>query len=329
MVLADLEGRLAALRTQLCPPRIYLELQDQAITAMALEGRQVRWLERLPLPEGVCRHGVPLVPLALGDLIGDWLLERGYGGAQVKAVLPPSACSWRVLEQPPGLNSDGLQTWAEGMAEQLGLVWAEGGCAQDLDLLCEPLANGQEQVLLVTVARVLLEGWFDVMEQAGCGLAALQPACLCGWNALVPLRIASAPVLEMQGLFLVGHQQSWLSLLASHHPVGQWCLPGVEGMDGVLDSVRFLMRSAVGAALGGAPSERQALLLVADGVEPELIQAWITTLSEALTCEVRLVDPLQMGWLQWAETSQMGSGTAGVPWLLWGLAAPDLQASSP
>jgi len=317
MVLADLQGRLAALRTQLCPPCIYLELQDQAITAMALEGRQVRWLERLPLPEGVCRHGVPLVPLALGDLIGDWLLERGYGGAQVKAVLPPSTCSWRVLEQPPGLNSEGLQGWAEGMAEQLGLVWAEGGCPEQLDVLCEPLAAGQPQVLVVVVTRGLLEGWLEVMDQAGCGLEALQPACLCHWNGVVPLRQASAPPLELKALLVADPQQSWLVALSPHYPAAQWWLPAADGGDGWWESLRFLLHSSV------------ELLLVGDGTSPELMDGWLPHLREALACGVQLVDPLRMGWLEWADASATPVGLHGLPWMLWGLAAPDLLPASP
>ena len=317
MVLADLQCRLAALRTQLCPPRIYMQIQDQAITGMALEGRQVRWLERLPLPEGVCRHGVPLVPVGLGDLLGDWLLERGYGGAQVNAVLPPSACSWRVLDQPPGLSSDGLQGWAEGMAEQLGLVWAEGGCLEQLDVLCEPLGEGQSQVLLVVVARGLLEGWCEVMDQAGCGLDALQPACLCQWNGVVPLRQASVQPLELQALLLADPQQSWLLSLSPHHPAAQWWLPAADGVDDWLESLRFLLHSSV------------ELLLVGDGIPPELMEAWLPPLREALTCGVRLVDPLRMGWLEWANASATPVGIQGLPWLLWGLAAPDLLPASP
>lgn len=329
MVLADLQCRLAALRTQLCPSQIYLQIQDQAITGMALEGRQLRWLERLPLPWGVCRHGVPLLPVALGDLIGDWLLERGYGGAHVKAVLPPSACSWRVLDPPPGLNSDGLQTWAEGMAEQLGLVWAEGGCLEAVDVLCEPLGEGQPQLLLVVVARGVLEGWMEVMDQAGCDLVTLQPACLCGWNGLASVREASVQPWAIQGLLLADTQQTWLFALSQHFPVAQWCLPRVEAGSGWPESLRFLLQFGVGGVFAVSSGEQQELLLAGDGSQAEAMEALLAPQVEALHAALRLVDLSQTGGLEWQSTPAAGDGGQGVPWLLWGLAAPDLPLRSP
>jgi len=195
-------------------------------------------------------------------------------------------------------------------------------------VLCEPLGEGQHQLLLLVVARGVLESWMEVMDQAGCRLHALQPACLCQWNGVVPLRQVSAHPLQLQGLLLAGAQQSWLSLLCPHHPVAQWCLPEADGLWAGLEPLRFLMGSDAGTALGVAPRERPELLVVADGAEPERIQAWMATQAEALPWGVRLVDPMRMGWLQGTEISQTVFSTAGIPWLLWGLAAPDLQASS-
>jgi len=326
MAFADLQDRLAALRAQLCPPLLYVQIQDQAVTAMALGGRQVLWLERLPLPEGVCRHGVPLVPVALGDLIGDWLLERGYGGAQVKAVLPPSACSWRVLDPPPAMGSADLHSWAEGMAEQLGLVWAEGGCLEAVDVLCEPLGEQPSKVLMVVVARALLEGWLEVFDQAGCSLAALQPACLCTWNGLVPLRQASVLPLGSPGLLMVETRQTWLFELSPQHPVTQWYLPCLDGVNEWLGSLRFLMQcDDCGGPERAVPAERQELLLVGDGSQADWMEPTLTPLSAASRGGVRLIDPLQMGWLGWQDTTSMAGGLQSMPWLLWGLAVPDLS----
>jgi len=48
-----------------------------------------------------------------------------------------------------------------------------------------------------------------------------------------------------------------------------------------------------------------------------------------LACGVQLVDPLRMGWLEWADASATPVGLHGLPWLLWGLVAPDLLPASP
>jgi len=326
MVLADLEGRLAALRTQLCPPRIYLQIQDQAITGMALEGRQVRWLEKLPLSEGVCRHGAPLLPVALGDLIGDWLMERGYGGAQVKAVLPPSACSWRVLDPPLGLGPPEQRNWACAMAQGLALVGGEGGHLEGFDLLVEPLASTQlPRLLLVAVAQSLLVRWLEVADQAGCELEALQPTCVCHWNGWAALRgmLASDP--REQLLLQPDCAESWLLALDDQQPVGEWLLPPVS-----LDPSRVLPAGFVGRALacGGAlvhdPGAPWPLGLVSTGQSPQQLLQWASALQGVWGGPVRWLDPVQMGGLLAGPQLWPGSGMGSLPWLLWGLAAPHL-----
>ena len=52
MVLAGVQERLGPLQAWLFPQRVYLELQDQAITAMVLDGRRLTWLDQLALPPG-------------------------------------------------------------------------------------------------------------------------------------------------------------------------------------------------------------------------------------------------------------------------------------
>jgi len=329
MVLADLQGRLAALRTQLCPPRIYLELQDQAITGMALEGRQVRWLERLPLPEGVCRHGVPLLPVALGDLIGDWLLDRGYGGAHVKAVLPPSACSWRVLDAPVGLDPLGQRDWACTMAEGLALVRGEGGHLEGFDLLVEPLVDTQlPRLLLVAVAQALLVGWLEVADQAGFEFQALQPACVCHWNGFAATRAMLASNGGVQLLLQPEDSESWLMALDGQQPLDQWLLPPLS-----MDACWMLPAGFVGRTLaaGGeslhGPRLPQPLGLVSSGQPAQQLIQWAAALQGAWGGPVRWLDPLQMGALVAGPQQWLGSGIGSLPWLLWGLVAPQLPSS--
>ena len=87
-MLAGVQERLGPLQAWLFPQRVYLELQDQAITAMVLDGRRLTWLDQLALPPGLCVGGRPQNGSALADRLGDWLVEQGYAGVRIWAVLP-------------------------------------------------------------------------------------------------------------------------------------------------------------------------------------------------------------------------------------------------
>ena len=97
-MLAGVQERLGPLQAWLFPQRVYLELQDQAITAMVLEGRRLTWLDQLTLPPGLCVGGRPQNGSALADRLGDWLVEQGYAGARIWAVLPGAASELRLLK---------------------------------------------------------------------------------------------------------------------------------------------------------------------------------------------------------------------------------------
>ena len=60
MVLAGVQERLGPLQAWLFPQRVYLELQDQAITATVLSGRGLSWVDQLSLPPGLCQGGRPV-----------------------------------------------------------------------------------------------------------------------------------------------------------------------------------------------------------------------------------------------------------------------------
>ena len=97
-MLAGVQERLGPLQAWLFPQRVYLELQDQAITAMVLDGRRLTWLDQLTLPPGLCVGGRPQNGSALADRLGDWLVEQGYAGARIWAVLPGAASELRLLK---------------------------------------------------------------------------------------------------------------------------------------------------------------------------------------------------------------------------------------
>jgi len=192
---------------------------------MVLKGTRVCWLERLPLPAGVCERGLPQAPIALGDLLGDWLLERGYAPAQVWAVLPPDACSWHVLPWRPGMDRD-----CEGEA---------------VDVLIEPLQTASMAFAIeISVSRNLLMGWVAVCQQAEIQLVGLTAAVQSQWNGLLAA-LGPERWLSCEHGFLVqlGWSRSWLLTYKSTHPYQQQQLPGLADPDGLTEALHPLMAS--------------------------------------------------------------------------------------
>jgi hypothetical protein len=277
--------------------RVYLQLQDAALTAMAVEGQRLTWLERVPLPEGICVQGIPQAPVALGDLLGDWLVERGHGGSCVKAVLPPMVCPWWV---------------ADPVTEQV-----DGNAPVDSDdafeLLMQPITDAPQPCgLRVAVPKAVLDGWLAVFDQAAIGLEALQAAPLCQWNALACLRGR-----EASGSALLQLQEGCNSLLrlAATHPHDEQALPGDLEPETALESM-------LGAMAQDTPLRR--LWVVADGWAADSLSTVVERLQLRLSMAVQALDPVAMGWLQAEDHCFASSGVSAVPWTLWGLAAPEV-----
>jgi len=216
VVLSGLQDRLAPLKSWLFPQRVYLQLEDQAFTAMVLDGDRVAWLERVPLPEGLCVNGQPTAVEALGDLLGDLLVERGYAGARVKAVLPRAATAWRVIEWPGAAWPDSPELVVRQQQAELDLPWT----LQDADLLLEPLLGDPPRSLLVAVQREVLEAWIEVCSQAGVALDGVEALPICLWRAVNP-QLGEGVQLLLQ----LEDQQSWLLALDRGQPLGEWPLP--------------------------------------------------------------------------------------------------------
>ena len=216
MVLSGLQDRLAPLNSWLFPQRVYLQLEDQAFTAMVLDGDRVAWLERVPLPEGLCVNGQPTAVEALGDLLGDLLVERGYAGASVKAVLPRAATAWRVIEWPGAAWPESPELVVHQQQAELDLPWT----LQDADLLLEPLMGDPPRSLLVAVQREVLEAWIEVCSQAGVALDGVEALPICLWRAVNP-QLGEGVQLLLQ----LEDQQSWLLALDRGQPLGEWPLP--------------------------------------------------------------------------------------------------------
>jgi len=260
VVLSGLEDQLAPLRSWLFPRRVYLQLEDQAFTAMVLDGESVAWQERVPLPEGLCVNGEPQAVEALGDLLGDWLVERGFPGARVKAVLPRDATAWRVIEWPDAAWPEHPELVVREQQQELDLPWS----LQDADVFLEPLPGAQPRSLLVAVQRSLLEAWIAVCSQAGValdGVEALQ-VCLC---RAVQQQLGDGVQVVLQ----LKPDQSWLLALADGEPLGEWSLPPAADRETFASALKgWGQRYAPRAALvvEGDPALAEALGCLISGL---------------------------------------------------------------
>jgi hypothetical protein len=269
VVLSGLQDQLAPLKSWLFPRRVYLQLEDQAFTAMVLDGERVAWLERVPLPEDLCVNGQPTAVEALGNLIGDLLIERGFSGARVKAVLPRAATAWRVIAWPDARWPDQPEVVVRQQQDQLDLPWS----LQDADLRLEPLIGAPPRSLLVVVQRALLETWIEVFSQAGVALDGMEPLPICLWRAAEP-QLAEGVRLLLQ----LQEEKSWLLALDQGEPLGEWPLPALTELEALIPALHtFQRRFHPRAALvsGDEPA--------VDAVLPELVGA--------LGCSVSWLEP--------------------------------------
>ena len=76
---ALIQERLRQVRHQLFPQRLRLQIDDQGLSVQVLTKGKAPLPPpvQVPLPAGICRQGIPQNGAALGDFIGDWLLELG------------------------------------------------------------------------------------------------------------------------------------------------------------------------------------------------------------------------------------------------------------
>ena len=106
--------QLAPLREQLLRPlratRVAVAIEAEAVTLMAYQNvggqLQLQSWQQAPLPSGLVTGGVPQLTEALGDLIGDLLLQGGIQAPGARALLPPDAVVLRSLKLPAGRQPD-------------------------------------------------------------------------------------------------------------------------------------------------------------------------------------------------------------------------------
>ena len=266
---------------------------------------------RVPLPDGLCVNGEPLLLDALGDLLGDWLVERGYAGARLKLVLPRAATAWRVIRWPQGRWPEQPELAVREQQQQLALPWTLDGQVEGADLWLQPLRSPQPSSLMQAARRQVLEGWIEVCALAGVALDGVEAGWLCLARAAAALLPADAKA-SCALLLQLGPEQSWLLALSAQQPLGEWPLPGSdqpEQLHAALARWQRFWRSQPD------PLSLQQLL-VAGSALPSL-----DPLAAGLGCPAAGLDPLAAGWLVDARASSPpDDGAAHDLAVLWGLA---------
>ena len=221
---ALIQERLRQVRHQLFPQRLRLQIDDQGLSVQVLTRGKVPMPlpVEVPLPVGICRQGIPQNSAALGDFIGDWLLELGLVACQVEAVLPGAICQWRVVTWPfDDHPDDPLQA-----LRQLQIDLGESLKLEQSYLGWQPLPPGpgaQARALLVAAPKPVVQAWQEVFAVAGVSLQRLIPAQVQQWKALQPLWGDDSR--SEHWLIALGDQRSRLWLVVDGVPVADWPLP--------------------------------------------------------------------------------------------------------
>ncbi len=190
MVLAGIEAQWRPLRALLFQQVLLLDLSDpQILLGQSLKGGKPggeAW--EAPVPPRTCRAGVPVTLDALGDFIGDLLLEHSAPDAALVVALPWEAACWRVLEWPDGGQPEDATDELRERHADLG--WPFN--LEDASLDVQPLANAPGCSLAVGMSLDALESWIEVFAIAGATLRHLIPAQVCQQLAIREQLEASA-----------------------------------------------------------------------------------------------------------------------------------------
>ena len=323
-MLAGVVDRLIPLQTWLFPSRVLLELDDHFVTLLALQPRgslpTVKWLERIPLPAGTCDQGTPVRTEALADFIGDLLVERGFAGARLAAVLPDLASEWHLVQWP---GAD----WPEDPRRLLIQRGREAGFrlpiqSADLrEIRLEPEAGATSPTsLVIAVRKALLLGWIETFDAAGLSLDGLEAGQVCVVRALEPL-LNKTPEGQLVAVLELSKDSGHLLLLHRGLPVYERRLAGtLAGITLLADELRrsvdFWRQQERGVT---------SVQLVLHGSQAALQENVVEPLKQLLPVwELVVADPIALGWLAGPaepQGAQEGTIPAGVELLrLLGLA---------
>lgn len=290
-MLAAIEAQWRPLKALLFPQAVLLDLSDPEL----LLGQSLRrgkpggeaWLA--PLPARTCSDGVPVALDALGDFIGDLLLEHSSPDAALVVALPWEAALWRVVEWPEGSQPE-EQVVDELRERRVDLGWPFS--LEDASVDVQPLAGAPGCSLAVGMSLDALESWIEVFAIAGGTLRHLIPAQVCQQLALAAMLEASSED-ALVALLQPSRRQCRLVVWKAGVPEFQRSLP-IDPVDlpPALDQALRFCRHRLGAA-----SVRLLLDETADGAG---------AIRQLLEQPLDLVDGAGFGSLQLAGLAALG-----------------------
>lgn len=309
------QERISPLRAWLFPRRVYLQLGDHSITAMALEGRRIIWLESVSLPPGLCKNGEPIHAESLADLLGDLFVERGFSSARVEAVLPPAASQLRLVQWPNAAWPDDPERTLSENEQPLAL-----GELQYLDLHLVGLDRDPPTSLLVTVPSSTLDRWIEVFDLAGVSLDRMESGSLCLCRGVQPL-LQEQPLGTLIMVLQLESQRSDLLVLENDLPAYSRQLSGATNKEDLTSELQVCLE--FWRQLRPELLEPPLLLLHGSALSND---AQAAELAEAVGCRGQVIDPLAQEWLVDVSPEQglRPDGPALAP--LWGLVAVGLLA---
>ncbi|MEX1316504.1 MAG: hypothetical protein AB1Z22_05160 [Synechococcaceae cyanobacterium] len=191
LVLAGLQETWLPLRADLFPQVVLLDLSHpQLLIGQSLKGGgPVEPLWTAPVPARTLRDGIPIVRDALGDFIGDLLLEHSRPYAGLVVALPRVLGQWRVIEWPGGQAPSDPVTALRTRGAELG--WPFGLNEACFDV--QPLPGTRSCSLVAGASRQAVEAWIDVFAIAGGSLRHLFPSQAALMAALRPELEQAAP----------------------------------------------------------------------------------------------------------------------------------------
>lgn len=293
LVLAGLRQQLQPFTARLFPRRVWIALEDRAVTVLTTKGRgqplQLDLLRRVSLPAGACSGGEPQQVMALGDLIGDLLVELGLVGAEVVAVLPAAACAWRVVQWP-------FDDWPEEPDEALREIDPALALPYELSqayISILPLeADGTQATgcssLLVTAPRQRVLNWIEVFDIAGVELERLEAAQVCELRALAPL-LDGAGADRLDALLVPYERGARLTLV--RHGLPEY---GRE-LNGSMDDIGDQLERYLAYWRSRDPGATDVRLWLA-GSSPDL-PLLAENLRRSGDWPVEILDPVALGWI--------------------------------
>lgn len=191
--------------------KLAVQFSDHHLAAVLPESGAIP--EVIPLPSGLVVDGAPLQPEALGDLLGDLVLQQGWSIRQAALVLPSSGSVWRLLRL-----ADGQEPQPEHW-QHLNQTLPQQANTYESELL--PLPQPHEWLVLFQ-PKASLEGWIEVFAQADLELGFVELVELAQMRAL-----GIGPEWPLSLLVNLSSQSTMLTLVQQGRPVFRrsWSAP--------------------------------------------------------------------------------------------------------